>query len=286
MSARSVLIALCVGLSPTSAFPSHDTCETNDQCLHGGLCHSADSDTGTYRHCHCHRDYGGHRCERYCPLICENGGVCHETENSEGGGSFAFDTASRYKEEPYYCSCLGYWTGPTCSTPYVNCPDGRQCLNGGKCLKDVDSTTSGSYCDCPTEFVGRACEILAVPPGTDAFVEMPTTISTTEASNPSKPNTRHPTPTKPSTTARVPPTLDSRDDASTSTQDDGSMWWWFVSVGFFSCALLTTFEVLRRRRRKKKVISREESAHYSERVSSGPSIARIPSDSSIWKSAV
>jgi cell division protein FtsL len=163
--------------APATTFP-HDVCRTNAQCLHGGVCHvvhdeetsphrssslSQVATTSKYNYCTCHAGYGGQRCESYCPLRCQNGGVCHAKASSSSGSSFSgASTSSKEAADPthsttYSCQCMGRWAGTICDVPYENCFDGSQCFNGGHC-RVRNETITVSFCDCPTSWGGVACQ--------------------------------------------------------------------------------------------------------------------------------
>lgn len=127
----------------------HDICQTDAQCLHGGLCKGT-GEIGTFTYCECAEGFGGARCEDFCPLQCENGGVCHP--------STATTTLPSSNESSFQCKCRGYWAGETCSIPYVNCAGGSQCYNGGTCLSYANKD-GHIMCDCPVLFAGISCEI-------------------------------------------------------------------------------------------------------------------------------
>jgi hypothetical protein len=166
--------------APATTFP-HDVCRTNAQCLNGGVCHvvlhnvdtsgthqsslssqaavtttTTTTTTSEYNYCTCHAGYGGQRCESYCPLRCQNGGVCHAKAS---GGSFsgASSDPTHPLSATYSCQCMVRWTGTICDVPYENCFDGSQCFNGGQC-RVRNETIAVSFCDCPSGWGGVACQ--------------------------------------------------------------------------------------------------------------------------------
>jgi hypothetical protein len=136
-----------------------DTCDKNAHCLNGGICRPADKDEGSNRHCHCKDGFSGSRCEHYCPLSCQNGGYCHHL----GHELPTFGDNQDVSVNDFQCKCLGYFTGSLCEIPFENCLDRKQCFYGGKCRQIRRPTESGgayigSYCECPAERYGDACE--------------------------------------------------------------------------------------------------------------------------------
>lgn len=149
-------------LIPTSsAQKQHDTCKTDAQCLNGGHCElavSIKSETN-FNHCICHKGFGGQRCESFCPLSCENGGICHKKDSASSETEAAVDPRHPFSSA-YACKCLGHWSGTVCDVPYENCRNGRQCFNGGTCREDSKEDGEGTnrYCDCPPNFGGPSCQ--------------------------------------------------------------------------------------------------------------------------------
>jgi hypothetical protein len=158
--------------TPTT-FP-HDVCRTNAQCLNGGVCHVVHGDTSPHRsssqgagaaatatatseynYCTCHAGYGGQRCESYCPLRCQNGGLCHAKQASSSATGSSIPAA--LSAPTYSCQCMGRWSGTICDVPYDNCFDGSQCFHGGHC-RVRNETITVSYCDCPSGWGGVACQ--------------------------------------------------------------------------------------------------------------------------------
>ena len=125
----------------------HDVCHTNAQCLHGGYCRGT-GEIGTFTFCECVLGYGGARCEDFCPLQCQHGGVCHSISSSALSDHATFQ-----------CKCRGHWDGERCSIPYVNCENGSQCFNGGTCALGTDAyNRTFDRCECPELFTGLACD--------------------------------------------------------------------------------------------------------------------------------
>ena len=59
----------------------HDSCKRDAHCLNGGVCREAAGDAFGSRECQCLKGFDGARCEHYCPLDCQNGGLCHYKTN-------------------------------------------------------------------------------------------------------------------------------------------------------------------------------------------------------------
>jgi hypothetical protein len=169
------LLLLSNSLSNTHAQERHEhVCDADRDCLNEAKCKlvhhdgnhgSGGGDDGNiylHRHCVCPPEFGGSRCEKFCPLECLNGGYCR----------FDGDTARIHQLQfydtdldDYMCKCMGYFTGTLCEIPYENCLEGRQCFHGGRCQdEDQDEDTSGksnknTVCACPEGFNGPSCEV-------------------------------------------------------------------------------------------------------------------------------
>lgn len=129
------------------------TCDRNEECKNGGTC-KFDTENGVSS-CHCSERYFGPNCVTYCPLQCNNGGTCHLKEADTIGEehSYGLDTNTDH----YECRCPDNFTGRHCDDPFVACPDGSKCLNGGECAESV--TDASVYkCVCPYGFEGNKCE--------------------------------------------------------------------------------------------------------------------------------
>lgn len=153
----------------------HRTCLYDAQCLNGGKCILHDyGDEGSFLQCQCVQGYNGTRCEHYCPLVCQHGGVCHHSraarwkgdsptselhESSDhliNGTVANTSTVPGIHDTDYSCKCMGYFTGKYCEIPYENCPDGSQCWNGGLC--QVQTGDARISCVCPEGYSGQRCE--------------------------------------------------------------------------------------------------------------------------------
>jgi hypothetical protein len=180
---RSIFLGLAVALSQQSKSVNaqrHDVCATDVQCLNEGKCQLVDhaetdksidvdgnvddiDGSNVHRHCVCQTEFGGSRCEKFCPLNCLNGGYCQFMNGADSKGS-SQNYHERFDPNPidYDCECFGYFTGTFCEIPYENCSDGRQCFHGGTCIaaKNNKRTT----CACPEGFQGGSCAIdLSLP---------------------------------------------------------------------------------------------------------------------------
>ena len=139
-----------------------DVCETNEDCANGGECQgssssSSSSPTGVYwgATCLCKPPYVGKFCNVKCPIVCENGGTCR------------FDQDDQETEDPFSCQCPPSHTGSLCQFTYTTCPDGTECLNGGKCVKekpkpdDENENNNNNYkCNCPRGYEGFSCSVI------------------------------------------------------------------------------------------------------------------------------
>lgn len=158
---------LTTGMSSQSPpILKHDSCKTDAMCLNGGLCHVFHSDSlerkaggisDEYNYCNCRVGYGGQRCESHCPLTCRNGGVCFSKADGVDSGVTVQSDPIHLMSTLYACKCMGHWTGTVCDIPYENCADGSQCFNAGRCLQR-NVTIAVSYCECPLNFGGIACQ--------------------------------------------------------------------------------------------------------------------------------
>ena len=139
-------------------------CQADAQCLHGGHCVRTQGavfhNPGEFNYCSCAESFGGQRCESFCPLQCQNGGICY----AKGGGSSTKpeEATAADPEHPfssdYACKCLGRWTGTVCDVAYENCGNGLQCFNGGTCVLAEGEQENDYYeCRCPAGYGGPSC---------------------------------------------------------------------------------------------------------------------------------
>lgn len=140
-----LLVALFVSL--TSAQTGGGACTSHTQCLHGGTC--------TNNSCHCATNFTGAFCHTKCLLACSNGGTCQlkSTEHSQGEPLLS----------DYSCDCPTGWKGSSCTISYVQCKDGKQCLNGAVCAisDDSDDAPGVTYrCECDPDHGGDFCETI------------------------------------------------------------------------------------------------------------------------------
>eukprot|EP00117_Sycon_ciliatum_P024904 scpid7365/ scgid2846/ Neurogenic locus notch homolog protein 1; Translocation-associated notch protein TAN-1; Notch 1 extracellular truncation; Notch 1 intracellular domain len=101
------------------------------------------------------------------PAVCRHGGKCGEVPSGR--------TA---------CICLDGWTGLHCqhnvvSPPILSpCIDSDPCQNGGICRPGTNATL-GMVCECPPEFSGVTCELIAPPQHQDLCLTDPQTCHPT-----------------------------------------------------------------------------------------------------------
>jgi len=147
---------------------THDICQADAQCLHGGHCVRTrepgavfhNPAAGEFNYCLCADGFGGQRCESYCPLQCQNGGICY----SKGGGGTSSSKPEEATADPehplsstYACKCLGRWTGTVCDVAYENCGNGLQCFNRGTCVLTEGEQEDDYECSCPSGYGGPSC---------------------------------------------------------------------------------------------------------------------------------
>lgn len=129
----------------------HHTCNSDSQCLHGGTCRYTETGQGTFLQCQCADGYSGSRCEHYCPLKCQHGGICRLSDKALMN--------EKANESDFVCRCKGYFTGRLCETPYENCNEGVRCYNKGKCQEqENDHHMIQRVCACPAGWTGSSCE--------------------------------------------------------------------------------------------------------------------------------
>lgn len=125
------------------------SCDRNEDCKNGGVC-KFDTERGD-SFCECDDRHLGPVCATSCPLQCDNGGVCRLKDGQEHADGP--DT----NVDHYECKCQGSFTGAHCEFPFLPCPDGSMCLNGGECTKKIED--SAVYrCICPYGLSGEQCE--------------------------------------------------------------------------------------------------------------------------------
>lgn len=133
-------------------------CNDDSDC-NGGKCQLAEHGV-QHKHCYCPDYYSGNRCERYCPLQCQNGGLCIVTPL--GGVEDLVDDYYGYDEDEYTCKCFGHYFGPLCEIPYKVCGKAERCFNGGKCIYDRNDLKH--KCKCRDGYGGDDCKTIVETP--------------------------------------------------------------------------------------------------------------------------
>ena len=135
---------------------SRDTCTMNQNCLNSGTCEPPNNEID-YNHCVCQPGYSGLRCSKYCPLECQNKGVC--TWKPTGGAVGNQAHSLSFDPSDYICKCYGRFTGRLCETQYSNCGSQTKCYHGGECIPiDDHAYAQGHRCRCPSGYTGVWCE--------------------------------------------------------------------------------------------------------------------------------
>jgi hypothetical protein len=178
----------------SSVVLSGDECQFDFHCLNGGVCildtsttilgssAEEEDESHNFKRCRCNDGFSGLRCANVvCPLLCQNGGSCQSTVRNGQLGSGLQDSS----DNNFECKCHGYYTGPVCEIPYVNCGRSRRCYNGGICVQQHDETNTnetGRRCTCRDGFEGERCEdgvvVVAQENGEDGE-QQSQTVSTT-----------------------------------------------------------------------------------------------------------
>jgi hypothetical protein len=153
-SSSSGLLILLAFL-PQSHGTEHenDLCMDDAHCFNGGKCQEAHSEI-PHRHCHCADGFSGPTCDRFCPLQCQNGGICHVAPT--GGAEGLLHQGVNYDPEDYTCKCFGHYTGASCEIPYRQCGKSENCYNGGRCMAGDDDLKH--HCKCSNGYIGASCE--------------------------------------------------------------------------------------------------------------------------------
>ncbi|CAH0559053.1 unnamed protein product [Brassicogethes aeneus] len=116
-----------------------DECASNP-CRHGGQCIDL---IGNFK-CNCPEDFIGKQCEAPLLVTCDNkpcfeGATCETGPNEKTGNNFT-------------CFCTEGMEGSLCDTPFCL----RKPCDNGQC---INNTGEVPYCQCPTGFEGKFCEI-------------------------------------------------------------------------------------------------------------------------------
>eukprot|EP00980_Cylindrotheca_fusiformis_P016810 scaffold5067_cov139-Cylindrotheca_fusiformis.AAC.4 len=152
-----VLLALfsIASSSQSTEHNENDLCTDDAHCLNGGRCQEANS-VAPHRHCDCADGFSGPACERFCPMECQNGGICQVAPT--GGAEGLLHEGRIYNPDDYTCKCYGHFTGSYCELPYTQCGKFKKCYNGGKCMAGDDLK---HHCKCRYGFSGDSCETKA-----------------------------------------------------------------------------------------------------------------------------
>lgn len=105
----SILLLVLATVTRVSLAHEHGECESNDECMHGGVCDLDVTDTNDLNHlnkvCHCMDDYIGPYCTDQCLITCQNGGVCTRQIADEHGGA-------EIDSSEFICQCPSPYDGP------------------------------------------------------------------------------------------------------------------------------------------------------------------------------
>uniref|UniRef100_F1KVD9 Delta-like protein n=1 Tax=Ascaris suum TaxID=6253 RepID=F1KVD9_ASCSU len=110
----------------------------DDPCRNAATC----KDTADGFTCLCSAGWTGHNCDikiGQCDgQVCQNGGKCVERSTVDG----------------YECICTIGFVGKNCEESAKDCPVQNPCLNGGRCIDEVNNYK----CQCPEGFSGTLCQ--------------------------------------------------------------------------------------------------------------------------------
>ena len=133
------ILYLVLSLVASWQILAHDTddCDSNNDCLNGGICvpddiHSNDS---SHEHmvCQCIGDFIGSYCTERCLITCQNGGICQKRSTNDNGDG------STYSSD-FICICPSTFDGPLCDTNIVNGDASSSSVSKGKTFGIVFGT--------------------------------------------------------------------------------------------------------------------------------------------------
>ena len=140
-------------------------CTASTDCLNGGTCNglknmtTITNSTNTTGVCRCTDKYSGDFCEAKCKYNCFHGGFCYDNRSERSPRDNPLSDVS--------CQCRQGWMGDSCSEQYMQCQDGKKCLNGGVCritdASDDGTQSSGLVyrCECEPDYEGNFCETIS-----------------------------------------------------------------------------------------------------------------------------